>query len=78
MSSVINKAVKLSTFGLVDLEGDPPKPPAPPGKADASIAQTEEAKRLTAQRSRGGTLLTGGTGLADDEDVVKKKTLLGA
>ena len=62
MSSIINKAIKISTFGLLDLEEEPARPPAPT-LGDASAAQTEEAKRLTSLRSRGGTLLTGGLGL---------------
>ena len=78
ISSIINKAIKISTFGLLDLEKEPDRPPTPQPNADASAASTEEAKRLTALRSRGGTLLTGGLGLEDDEDIVKKKTLLGA
>ena len=47
----------------------------PTQKSPASI---EESKRLTSLKSRGGTLLTGGRGIEDDEDIVKKKTLLGA
>ena len=39
---------------------------------------TEEAKKPAALRKGGETLLTGGRGLEDDEDIVKKKTLLGA
>jgi len=67
--------IDFSTFGLTSF-GSAPGPPSPPTGVRAK-AQTEEMRRLAGIKARGGTLLTGGLGLSDDEDIIQKKTLLG-
>ena len=69
---------QIFTFDLFDFNDSKKPPPAPPDGSDRIKNQNDEARRLASVKARGGTLLTGGMGLDDDEDIIKKKTLLGA
>jgi len=56
----------------------PPPPPPPPAKpASAAPAGTAARKNLRSKYSRKSTILTGGQGVQDEAEIVKK-TLLGA
>tara|TARA_Y100001951_G_scaffold7743_1_gene4904 strand:- start:357 stop:587 length:231 start_codon:yes stop_codon:yes gene_type:complete len=59
----------------------PPAPlPAAPSYEDEDRAKAAADKRASIRRSRTGrssTILTGATGLADDDELIYKKTLLG-
>jgi hypothetical protein len=63
MGSVINKAVKASTFGAVDLEPKTPKPPGvePMPTVDDRTAQRAKERALQRRRRSGrtSTVLTG-------------------
>lgn len=70
----------FATFDLFDLNDSKKSPPPPaPDPSARGKAQLAEAKRLASLggRGKGGTILTGGLGLDEDEDLVKKSTLLG-
>jgi hypothetical protein len=56
----------------------PPPPVAAPSKSDAEVkaAEADRRKQLAAAKGRESTILTGGTGAAD-EGASQKKTLLG-
>ena len=55
----------------------PPPPPPPPAKpASAAPAGTAARKNLRSKYSRKSTILTGGQGVQDEAEIVKK-TLLG-
>ena len=56
----------------------PPPPPPPPAKpASAAPAGTAARKNIRSKYSRKNTILTGGQGVTEEAEIVKK-TLLGA
>ena len=55
----------------------PPPPPAAPKSAAAAPAGTAARKNLRSKYSRKSTILTGGQGVTEEAEIVKK-TLLGA
>jgi len=76
-SDFLADTLDFASLGLTHF-GDQPDAPPPPDLSARGKAALAEEKRLAGVRPRGNTLLTGGLGLEDDEDVIKKKTLLGA
>mgnify|MGYP003140906604 CR=1 FL=1 len=55
----------------------PPPPPAAPKAVSAAPAGTAARKNIRSKYSRKNTILTGGEGVTDEAEIVKK-TLLGA
>ena len=55
----------------------PPPPPAAPKAVAAAPAGTAARKNIRSKYSRKNTILTGGEGVVDEAEIVKK-TLLGA
>jgi hypothetical protein len=84
----ISKAVKVSSFGLIDMDKmlKPPSAPEMPSAPDSAptaqdpaalAARDDEKRRRLAASGQGSTVLTGSLGLSGAAPTAKK-TVLGA
>ena len=64
MSKIISKAVKVSTFGAIDLDPKAPKLPKPKTAPDPEMEAKAESRRLQRKKRSGrtSTVMTDGSG----------------